>query len=337
MAETPQVYKRITVRDVADRAGVSTSTVSRALSGARAVDPAIKAKVFAIADELGYRPNQIAAALRQNLTRTVGFVVPDITNPYFPSLIEALETHLRELGIVMLLVNSANDATVEAFGVRSLLSRNVDALFISPCHRERSREIIDYAARFTQIIQVDRFANDALPYVGVDQRTAIKELVEMLRARGHSELGFVGSHDEEWPTYNRERVYREVAGAVSGNRVLQCEHTIAAGRAIGKDLPLIWPGVLGIVCANDAVAFGVRDALASAHPDLVDDYMITGFDNTVLAEAGHFTSVEQPIHAVALEAMAVLSSTAARAGDGLRAADDRPAFIELGAEVKFRS
>jgi LacI family transcriptional regulator len=336
MPNAARPRQRATVRDVAERAEVSVSTVSRALSGARVVNPELKARIIAISNEMGYKPNQIAASLRRNTTETVGFVVPDITNPFFPSLIEALETHLREQGVALLLANSNNDPALESLAINSLLHRNVDALFVSPSHRERSRETLESAVNFGRIIQVDRFASPDFPYVGVDQRAGIQMLVDHLTQLGHGELGFVGANDSEWPTHNREQAYRAVAGTVSGQRVLSCESTIAAGRAIGTDLPRIWPGVFGIVCANDLVAFGVQRGIAEAHPELATRFTITGFDNTVLSEAGSFTSVQQPINDVAREAISILTSaTPEGTGDGIPA--DTPPFIELAAELIIRS
>lgn len=305
LASSVAKQRRVTVADVAARAQVSTATVSRALSGARNVDPALRLRVIGAAQELGYRPNLLAKALRQRTTQTVGFVVPDVTNPYFPALIEALENKLTSHGISLLLCHSANDFHVEQAALEALIDRNVDAIFVSPCHRDRSAAALLAATERVPVIQVDRFASPALPFVGTDHASAIGELVRAEVAR-FGEVGFVGSNPDEWPYFVRERAYRSATSGASSQRVMPAADTIAAGREIGAVLPDIWPGVRGIICANDLLAFGCLAGLRARWPELADEYEITGFDDTVVAEAGQLTTVRQPVALIAQHAVDIM-------------------------------
>src|SRR4051794_28418159 len=111
----------VTIHDVAEAAGVSIATASRALSGRRRVSPESERVVLEASERLGYRPNAVARSLRMRNTATVGMVVPRISNPYFPRLVEAVERQLSSRGLELLLCDSQNDPGVEASRVDALL------------------------------------------------------------------------------------------------------------------------------------------------------------------------------------------------------------------------
>jgi LacI family transcriptional regulator len=142
--------KRVTIHDVARLAGLSTSSVSRALTGARQVRPGVTERVEQAARQLGYRPDAVARSLRRQETRTLGLIVADITNPFFPVVVQAVEREAREAGFGLLLVDAQNDAAIEEESVRLLLDKRVDALLIAPSHRFLSRSVIDAAAAVSQ-------------------------------------------------------------------------------------------------------------------------------------------------------------------------------------------
>src|SRR3954466_12039666 len=119
---------KVTIRDVAERAQVSTATVSRALSGAKPVSPAVAEQVRRAADELGYAGNGIASALRRSRTDTIGMVVPSITNPFFTTLGEGVEHALLDDGRQLFLCSSRSDPQLEEQRLRSLVARQVDGI-----------------------------------------------------------------------------------------------------------------------------------------------------------------------------------------------------------------
>ena len=147
---------RQTIADVAREAGVSTASVSRTLSGARPVTQATATAVREASDRLGFRANKVARALRIQSTHMIGLLVPNITYPFFPQLIQAVETELRIDGRGLLLVDSLNDATLEAERVEDLLDRQVDGLIVIPCHRHQSESTLLRASRQTNVVQLDR-------------------------------------------------------------------------------------------------------------------------------------------------------------------------------------
>lgn len=174
-----------TLTEVARRAGVSTATASRALSGRRAVAPDLVDRVRAAAQDLDYRPNALASSLRRQQTETIGLVVPQISNAFFPDIIESVERALQSQGVDLLLCDSQSDADIERRRVRALLSRRVDGLLISPVGYRASAEILSEAAANVPVVQIDQYVSGhPASWVGVDDRAGIDQIVTHLAAQG---------------------------------------------------------------------------------------------------------------------------------------------------------
>src|SRR5689334_25101566 len=129
-----------TIADVAAKAGVSTATVSRVLAGVGRARPETRTRVLDAARELDYRPSEIARSLKRRSTQTLGLIITDIENPYFPQLVRSVEDASRDLGYTVLLCNAAEDPDREAASLELLADRRVDGLIIeSLCLAVRRR------------------------------------------------------------------------------------------------------------------------------------------------------------------------------------------------------
>ena len=130
MSDVGTVRRRVTLRDVADRAGVHTSTASRALNPdkVKMVTPDVAQRILNAAEQLGYRPNSIASSLRTNRTQTIGIVIPDLTNPLFPPIIRGIEDTLAPSGYTAIIANTDNDPDREILTVERMRERRVDGL-----------------------------------------------------------------------------------------------------------------------------------------------------------------------------------------------------------------
>ena len=124
---------QVTLRDVAAKAGVDSSTASRALNEetSHLLSDDTVARVAKAAEELGYRPNAIARSLRTNRTMTVGILVPDVENPLFPPIVRGMEDELARSGYTVLLANTDNDPEHERAVAQSMLARQIDGLAIA--------------------------------------------------------------------------------------------------------------------------------------------------------------------------------------------------------------
>ncbi len=304
--------KRISINEVAAAAGVSRATAARALSGTRNVAPSIVESVKRAATDLGYQRNALASSLRSQKTHTMGMVVPEIANPFFPMMIEATERHLQRRGLILLLCDAQDDPDVEARRVNALLERQVDGLIISPCHAERSRETILGAAAKLPVVQLDRHVEGSVTdWVGSDDEHGIGQIVAHLEAAGARSFVFVSSLPTSSSARLRTAAYRRATAAIdpaSADRILAGEFTSDWGQQATRQL--LADGGLpdAIVCGSDTVAFGVLHELHAQGIRVPEQVMVTGYDDVGLAFMTYpsLTTVRQPCDEIAARSIALL-------------------------------
>jgi LacI family transcriptional regulator, galactose operon repressor len=309
---------RVTIRDVAARAGVSTATVSRALSGAKRVSPDIIEQVRRAADELGYAANGIASALRRSRTDTVGMVVPSITNPFFTSLVEGVEHALQDSGQQLFLCSSRSDPTLEMQRLRSLVARQVDGIVISPVHGTASTAAVSWAAGELPLVQVDRYVTGVdSHWVGVDDNEALRLIVEHLAGRGVRSAAFISSELTSSSTELRVAGFQSHTArlgiTVPPGATFLGEYSIDWGCSAMQRLLAAGPLPDAVVCADDLIALGVLEACGTAGVSVPEDVLVTGFDDIPFAALSDppLTTVHQPHLRIAAEAVRLLTQRTA--------------------------
>jgi LacI family transcriptional regulator len=192
-SDFPRHAARASMREVAERAGVAMSSVSRVLSGHPDVSPAMRDRVMSVVSEIGYQPDLLAQSLRRRATLSVGFVVGDIANPLLAEIVKGAERTLRDSGYSMLLTNSENLPERDAAHVRLFEQRRVDGLMLSLA-AEDYPETIQVLRQFdTPTVLVDR---ELPPEVGAsavlsDHRSGMRAAVEHLLDLGHRRIGLI--------------------------------------------------------------------------------------------------------------------------------------------------
>lgn len=302
---------RARLREVAELAGVHPSTASRVLSGSRAVRPDITTAVLRAAEKLNYRVNPIGRALRGERTGTVGMVVPDINNPFFPAVVQALESALHADGQSLFLCDAGNDVRVEAERIDALLDRRVDGLVISPVHQVASAAAVASAAERVPLVQVDRSCVGlGCDFVGVDQAEAMRQTIAHLVDQGREELAFVGSEASISTVSERIVAYEQLApNARSRRRVLRGDLSVEWGaRAVDQLIGGRGKRPDALICANDLIALGALKRLRTQGLKVPEDMLVTGFDDTAYGRISEpaLTSVSQPITQIAEEAVRML-------------------------------
>lgn len=182
------------MRDVADRAGVAMSSVSRVISGHPDVSPAMTERVMKAVDDLDYQPDMLAQSLRRRETLTVGFVVGDISNPLFAEIVTGVESTLHTHGYSMLLTSSLGDPHLEAAHISLLSQRRVDGLVISAVD-ETDRESMGRLRELDiPIVALDRNVPPEIPVSRVlsDHRSGMKAAGLHLLDLGHRRIGLIG-------------------------------------------------------------------------------------------------------------------------------------------------
>jgi LacI family transcriptional regulator len=298
--------------DVAKSAGVSTASVSRALSGARPVRSETFQRVIAAVKELDYKVNPMASALRGKVTRTVGMVVPDIVNPFFPAVVKAVEDALHRSGMSLFLCDSNDSPEVEADRLEALLARSVDGLIISPVDAVKSRAAVAAASKRVPLVQIDRHVNVGSDMVLVDHSRGIQLVLEHLIELGCCSFAFVTTRERSSIANERLQAYVRCVRPIdpkSASRVLAGDLSIAWGKEAGMRL-VGGRCPQAVVCANDLVAVGVLQTFRMQGIRVPEDVAVTGYDDSLFADVvePRLTTVRQPLGVLGQEAVRFIIS-----------------------------
>lgn len=280
--------RRSGIREVAERAGVALSSVSRVLSGHPDVSPVMRTRVLDAAAAIGYEPDLLAQSLRRGATMTIGFVVGDISNPLLAQITLGAETRLRSLGYSMLLTNSGNDAGLDAEHIRLLRRRRVDGLLLSLADDEAAdtRTALEQAELPCVLIDRDLPGLDSAGAVRSDHAAGITAAAEHLISLGHKRIGLVNGNPRVRPAKERERALRRVARRHPGvmAMVRSGSYTAAHGESATASLLSGRQPVTAIIAGGNQILGGVLRAMGSAGVSAPSDVSLVTCDDVPLAE-----------------------------------------------------
>ncbi|MEZ2407338.1 LacI family DNA-binding transcriptional regulator [Bosea sp. RCC_152_1] len=270
-----------TIIDVATAAGVSPMTVSRVLNGRGGAGEETRQRVLETAQALNYRPNAFAQSLKSDRSHTVGIVVPDIVNPFFPEIIRGAELVARPAGYTLLSCNVIEDPEREEEVLRTLLDKRVDGVIICSARLDEER-LLRAIAPHRAVVLINRTA--AKRHAGtieVDYRAGVEAAVAQLVAQGRRRFGFAaGLASSHGGRKRREGI--EAALARHGLSLafdMPCSPDLQGGADIAARL-LPEAGQLdAIICYNDLIALGLMKPLERAGVKVPDDIAIVGCDD----------------------------------------------------------
>lgn len=270
----------VSARDVARVAGVSISTVSRALSRPDEVAPETRDRVLATARGMGYQPNVAARSLITGRTGNIGLVVPDIENPFFASVTKGVQLRARAAGYAVFIADSDEDPSLEPELTRNL-AKQVDGLLL--CSPRAPEPVLAELAAECRLVLVNRRSGD-IPAVTVDNRDGVRQALVHLRALGHRRIAYVGGPATSWS--NRERLNAFLAMGEEHRDLelvdLGSFRPYVSGGVAAGDL-LIASGATAALAYNDVVAFGLLERLRQRGVRVPDDVSVVGTDNIPLS------------------------------------------------------
>lgn len=322
--------RRVTLWDVAAKAQVSIATVSRVLNGSRPVDPEIAEHVRQLSERMGYRANAAARALRTDRTATVGMVVPHISNPYFPQIVESVERELYRSGHDLLLCDSLGDPTVEHQRIQALVNGRVDALIFVPADEELSYESVRFAADHVPVVMLDRKVNhDRAAFVGVDNRAGVEMLVSHVRAAGAVHCMLITGEGTSSATRQRTDAFLEFTHDMRRKVLAGGEISVECGRWAVRRIWRTKTRPDALLCAADIIAVGAVAELRRLGARVPDDVIVTGFDDIAIASAviPTLTTVRQPFQRMAEAAVEIVTAGDKRPSTAPRDLVLRPTLV----------
>lgn len=291
----------VTSKDIARALEISQSTVSRALRGDPRVAPLTMARVLETARQMNYTPNLAARSLITRKTGTVGVIVSDITNPFYPELLEILHDEFALAGYRAILFNERTEAASVEQRLRDLVNGSavdglvyVSATLGSPLPGHRARDV--------PIVLVNRYIDSAhADTVVSDNRGGGRLVAQAMLELGHRRIALITGPENTTTSRDREQGFREQLRASgvrldeSLRRVGQFSHR--SGYQWCLDLLTSKPRPTAVFAANDVIAFGALDAARRLGVRVPDELSVVGFDDIDMAgwEGFNLTTVRQPL------------------------------------------
>jgi LacI family transcriptional regulator len=279
--------ERVGIQAVARRARVSVATVSRAINRIPTVDPAYAQRVWDAVSELGYVPDTQARALVSGRSRMIGVIISDITNPFFPELIQSFEEEAIDSDYEILIGSTAYDSSRMSLCIDRMLQRKVDGVAVMTFGIEEP--LLDrLAAQNIPLVFVDVAPKGkAMSAIQVDYGAGIEEAVRHLVELGHSKVAFIagpkGLHSAESRKVAFLKAARDFGLRIPKAHLYVGDHTLEGGMAglrsflHGSEMPT------AILCSNDMTAIGVLHAAAEAKLRIPEDLSVIGFDDIHIA------------------------------------------------------
>ncbi|GAB2469355.1 LacI family DNA-binding transcriptional regulator [Luteococcus sediminum] len=289
----PEDSKPATIYQVAEAAGVSPSTVSRAFSRPGRVSDQTAARIHQIAQELGYRTEAVFRAERPARTRMIGLAISDITNPFYFNIIRGAEKAATDAGFSIVLADAQESAELE----KTLLDRTlqvVDGLVVVTSRL--SDTALRGVSKKVPTVVLNRQVM-GLPCIGTDNARGMRRALEHLGELGHRHIAYVAGPEAAWVDGMRWRAFREACQELQlediryGPVVPTVKGGLQAASEIGSR------GETAVVCYNDLVAIGVLRGLSMRGIDVPGRISVIGFDNTFASDlvTPTITTVASPL------------------------------------------
>lgn len=326
--------ERATIRDVAARAGVSTATVSRVLAGLGHPRPETTAAVQAAVEALRYRPSGVARSLRMQQTRTLGLIVTDIQNPFFPELVQAADQAARGLGYSILLGSAAYDEGRARHYLDLMVDRRVDGMIVASSQIAAASSDWLLASPVPVVVLNAEPGGLPVPLITSDSRGGARLAAEHLLGLGHRRLAYVrglASFSADVPRLDGFRAACLAAGLHPGDWLeLRGDGQVEGGERAAHELLARHDRTTAIACYNDTTAIGVLRALRAAGIGVPADISVIGCDDIAAASwvTPALTTVAQQkaeMGRLAVERLAaLLTGGAGEMGNGSAGPDGTP-------------
>ena len=276
------------IREIARRAKVSTATVSRAINRVPSVDPQLAKRVWKVVNELGYYPNTQARALVSGRSRIFGLIVSEITNPFFPEIVQTFEDIAVRNNYEILLTSTVHDPTRMELAVRRMIERRVDGVAILTFGMEDSL-IQDLRFRRVPLVFVDVGPHVAgVSNIRINYQHGIRQAVQHLAALRHSRIAFITGPLHLKSALARKHAFEtamhEIGLMVSPELIVVGDHTMEGGMRAVVELSGLQPRPTAVLCSNDMTAIGVMREAYEYGIGIPKDLSVVGFDDIRLSQ-----------------------------------------------------
>ncbi|PCJ31461.1 MAG: LacI family transcriptional regulator [Alphaproteobacteria bacterium] len=294
---------RVTLRDVAKESGVSVATVSYVLNDSGSVGNKVKEQVRSTINRLGYTPNFSAQAIRTGRTKTLGIIIPDLKNPFFPELAQSVESAARDSGFAVFLVDTQESVEAEAEGISKLIKHGVEGIIWCP---SSEKDCFKKYAGSIPVVVIDR----PLPNydtVYSDYSKGGKLLAQYLLSEGHRKIGLISGPQTIESAAQRRKGFLEEIG-IQAEIIWEIENPFSIKLCPEAVSELKKQAVSVIVAGNDMIAIGAIKTLNKLKINVPESVSVVGFDDVPWSDIVHpsLTTIRQPLSELGKEAVNLL-------------------------------
>jgi LacI family transcriptional regulator len=289
----------VTIKDVATRAGVSTSTVSHVLNNTRFVSDETRAKVLAAIQELNYYQNAQAKGLVTGKSRIIGLIVPDITNPFFPELVRGAERNATQQGYDVFLCNTDYDPERTSSLVRRLIEQKVDGAIIMTTEMEYSL-VTSLTAKSIPVVLLDWGITDLLvSNIKENFESGIEEASSHLVELGHRNIAFISGPLKLRTAKTRKEAFvssiKKYVGSVSEPLIIEGDFKIEGGELAMSKILALPDRPTAVLASNDLMAVGAMRKIKEKGLRIPQDISVIGLDDIFMA-----STVDPPLTTINL-------------------------------------
>lgn len=282
----PFLLTPMDIREIARRAKVSIATVSRAINRVPTVDPQLAKRVWKVVDELGYYPNTQARALVLGRSRIFGLIVSEITNPFFPEIVQTFEDLAVENNYEILLTSTVHDPKRMESSVRRMIERRVDGVAILTFGMEES--LIEHLRdRKVPLVFVDVGPDvPGIANIRINYLNGIRQAVQHLAALRHRRIAFIAGPQYLKSAGARREAFEDCMKEIglSPDLIVIGDHRMEGGMNALLELNKLNDPPTAVLCSNDMTAIGVLREAYEQNINIPDDLSVVGFDDIHLAE-----------------------------------------------------
>jgi LacI family transcriptional regulator len=278
----------VSIHEVAKRARVSIATVSRTINGIPTVTPQLSRRVWKVVEELGYYPNTQARSLVSGRSRIFGLIVSEITNPFFPEIVQSFEDIAVQNNYEVLLTSTVHDPKRMALSVRRMIERRVEGVAIVTFGMEEAL-FEDLKSRNVPLVFID--VGPSLPRISnirIDYLHGLRQAVQHIAALRHERIGFISGPLTLRSAVARQRAFshsmEEIGLPIEPSYLIEGNHTMEGGIAAMRKLLALPKRPTAVICSNDMTAMGVMRESYDQGVHIPRDLSVIGFDDIRLSQ-----------------------------------------------------
>jgi len=304
--------KRVTIKDVARAAGVSYTTVSRALSGSSDIGEETRRRILQISQEMGYSPNSVARSLVAQETKTIGLIINNITSPFTSEVTWYIEEQAWLHGYSLILCNSCSSVEKEQAAVELLTSRQVDGIIIHPAGDQSFDRLFPYISTTPTVFINEDMGERPTSYVTIDNYKGAWMGTEYLYSLGHREIVYFGRRHGKRSRLMRAQGYSDACEHYGLTpRFIDYPHPLSTSQQVYELARQMFSrdrNFTAVFANTDLMALGVLQAADAVGVRVPEDISLLGFNNIVFSALPkiNLTTIEQPKQAIAATAVTML-------------------------------